>query len=621
MAVMVPENAKSFQTPGEERFYHFLFSVARPDSDFLVWYLPDIDGRELDFLLFNKELGLIVLEVKDWTLDQIINGNKKDFELNIGGAVEIRKNPLFQGREYALKLIEKIKEESSFISSDPQYKGKAIIPVSFGAVLININKFEFLSNRFDQVIDPNKTFFNEDLSPYSLYCNDPSGDAFRKRLSEMFPPLFPFKFSNKKIARLRKLIFPIVSIDLPSRTGSDAYNQHKQMLAVLDHHQESAVRSLSGCQLILGPAGSGKTLILVHQAACLFAKKPANFRMLFVCYNISLVHYIKRLLAAKGVPLGSQGVEVLHYNELCGKILGEKIVHEGENSEYFETLTKLSLDEVVTSNLRYEAIFVDEGQDFSSDMAKVIIGLLSSSYSLFSVAFDERQSIYGDVCDWVKIYAQPWQIQKLKHVYRNTHEINKLALKVVHEPAVKELTTPEIAFLPENFGNHGPDPVAIFGKTGDEIMGFVSDEIVSLRANESVPFSEIAVLYISRQSPYACNSVLPEEMCHVLESKGILVEWMSEDFRSKKSYDITTDKVCVSTVHSVKGMDYDTVFVIGLESLLEPRWDEDIKRKLVYIALTRARRRAYFGMLCSTKTLRLGEILVLGDNSVQKFCN
>ena len=610
MAIMVPENTHSFQTPGEERFYHFLMSVARPDSQFIVWYLPDIDGHELDFLVFNKDLGLIVLEVKDWTIDQIINANKKDFELNIGGTLEKRKNPLFQGREYAIRLIEKIKEESSFISSDPKYKGKAIIPVNFGAVLININKYEFVSQHLDQVIDPCKTFFSDDLTPYSPYRNDPSGDMFQKKFAEMFPPLFPFKISNKKIARLRQLIFPIVAIDLPCRSGAEAYNKHKQMLAVLDHHQESAVRSLNGCQLILGPAGSGKTLILVHQAACLYAKKSEDLRMLFVCYNISLVHYIKRLLAAKGVPLGPQGVEVLQYNELCGRILGEKVVHEGENSEYFDTLTNLSLDETVTSNLRYDAIFVDEGQDFSLDMAKVIIGLLSSSYTLLSVALDERQSIYGVFCDWTNIHARQWQIQKLKYIYRNTQEISELALKVVNESDVNKLTTGDVAFLPENFGNHGPDPKAIIGISGEEILGYVADEIASLCAKEKVPFSEIAVLYVSRKSPYSCNSILPEEMCSVLESRGVLAEWMSEDYMSKKYYDISTDKVCVSTVHSVKGLDYDTVFIIGLESLFEERWDAKVKKRLVHIALTRARRRACFAMLDSTRKLEIGEIIL-----------
>ena len=605
MAVMVPENSNSFLTPGEERFYHFLSSAARPDSEFIVWYLPDIDGHELDFLVFNKELGLIVLEVKDWTLDQIINGNKKDFELNIGGAVEKRKNPLFQGREYALKLIEKIKEERSFISTDPQYRGKAIIPVSFGAVLININKYEFLSKHFDQVIDPQKTFFNEDLSPYSPYCNDPSGDAFRERLAEMFPPVFPFKFSNKKIDRLRKLIFPIVTINLPSRSGAEAYNQHKQMLAVLDHHQESIVRSLSGCQLILGPAGSGKTLILVHQAASLFAKKSSEIKILFVCYNVSLVHFIKRLLAAKGVPLGPQGVEVIQYNELCGHILKDKISHEGEKSDYFELITQMALEAVSSSGLHYDAIFIDEGQDFSPEMAKVIIGLLSPSYSLLSVAFDERQCIYGKSSDWTSLLTDQWQVQNLTHIYRNSQEIAELALHVIGESSVNKSAKRSVAFLPENFGHHGPAPMAIVGNSGEEILEYIGDEILRLRNIEEIPYSEIAVLYVSRKSPYTQNEEFPDKIKKVLEKKGILADWMSEDYRSKKSYDITTDKVCISTVHSVKGLDYDTVFVVGLESLFDHRWNIEVQKRLIHIALTRARRRVFFAMLSTTKLLEL----------------
>lgn len=619
MAIMIPENISNFKTPGEEQFYKFLMHVARPDAQFIAWYSPDIVRHELDFLLFSWNLGLIIFEVKDWSIDQIYDANKFDVTLNIGGKKENRKNPIYQAREYSFVLKEKLKEEKSFLSSDSMYLGKLNIPVSTGAVLTNINKFDFFKGRLDEVIDPSRTLFYDDISPYSPFNNDPSGELFRIKIAEMFPPLFPFKFSNKKVQRLRNLIFPIVAIALPCRSGSNAYNQHKQQLAALDHHQESAVRSLNGCQLILGPAGSGKTLILVHQAACLYAKRSADLRMLFVCYNISLVHYIKRLLAAKVVPLGPCGIEVMQYNELCGKVLNEKISHQGEKSDYFDLITQMSLEAVKASSLRYDAIFVDEGQDFSSDMANVIIGLLSPSYSLFSVAFDERQRIYGGYCDWMSLHSKRWQIHKLKHIYRNTHEISELALKIINESAVNELTTSEIAFLPENFGNHGPEPTAIFGNSGDEILGYVADEIVSLCTNEGVPFSEIAVLYISRRSPYACNSVLPEDVCRVLESRGILVEWMSEDFRSKKFYDITTDKICVSTVHSVKGLDFDTVFIVGLESLLEDRWDDDVKKRILHIALTRARRRSYYSMLCSTKGLKFCELLVSGNITTQKL--
>ena len=47
---------------GEKRFYHFLESVAKPDSEYIAWYTPDLKGKEPDFILFNDEEGLTTNE-------------------------------------------------------------------------------------------------------------------------------------------------------------------------------------------------------------------------------------------------------------------------------------------------------------------------------------------------------------------------------------------------------------------------------------------------------------------------------------------------------------------------------------------------------------------------------
>ena len=75
----------------------------------------------------------------------------------------------------------------------------------------------------------------------------------------------------------------------------------------------------------------------------------------------------------------------------------------------------------------------------------------------------------------------------------------------------------------------------------------------------------------------------------VLESNGILSNWASENYRSKKSYDITTNSVTISTIHSVKGLDYSCVFLLGLDYLDDKRWSEDQINRLTYVAITRAR--------------------------------
>ncbi len=74
-----------------------------------------------------------------------------------------------------------------------------------------------------------------------------------------------------------------------------------------------------------------------------------------------------------------------------------------------------------------------------------------------------------------------------------------------------------------------------------------------------------------------------------LETKGILSNWLSENYRTKKTYDITTNTVTISTIHSVKGFDYSYVFLLGLDFMEHNRWSEEQINNLVYVAITRAR--------------------------------
>ena len=45
MATMIPNDVEEFQTEGERVFFQFLQSVARPDSRYAAWYLPDVNGK------------------------------------------------------------------------------------------------------------------------------------------------------------------------------------------------------------------------------------------------------------------------------------------------------------------------------------------------------------------------------------------------------------------------------------------------------------------------------------------------------------------------------------------------------------------------------------------------
>jgi superfamily I DNA/RNA helicase len=79
-----------------------------------------------------------------------------------------------------------------------------------------------------------------------------------------------------------------------------------------------------------------------------------------------------------------------------------------------------------------------------------------------------------------------------------------------------------------------------------------------------------------------------------MERKGLLHNWVSEDYRAKRSYDVTTDSVTISTIHSLKGFDYACVFLLGMDWLAPSnRWTEEQIRKLAYVAVTRAREQLF----------------------------
>ena len=65
----------------EKIFFNFLRSDAKPDSRYIAWYLPDIKDKEPDFLLYCEDVGLVIFEGKDWTLNLISNPYKEEIKI------------------------------------------------------------------------------------------------------------------------------------------------------------------------------------------------------------------------------------------------------------------------------------------------------------------------------------------------------------------------------------------------------------------------------------------------------------------------------------------------------------------------------------------------------------
>ena len=582
MATMIPQNVQEFTTEGERQTYRFLEAVAKPDNRFICWYLPDLQGKEPDFLIFSGQNGLVVLEVKDWNLEQIREATPHRFLIDIGGKAESRQNPLKQARDYVSAMLDKVKADGRLVSKDPFHHGNLKIPIDSGVVFPNINKYEYVQKGFDKVISAEKIFFWDDLHPASDICMDLSGGCFTKALEQKFPSRFGFQLSGPEMDHLKQLIFPAVRVEIPERACEMPYKKRICRFKGLDHHQEALARKFeSGHRIIFGPSGSGKTLILVHKAACLLSYNSKIKSILFVCYNITLVNYIRRLLCEKGVPFGVGGVQVKHFFELCAEIIGEPIEYENQDSDYYDLVVQEALETVNASRMQFDAVLIDEGQDFSDTMFKVLSELLNPATDNLTVALDENQNLYQKRSSWKDLGVKArGRVHRIDYVYRNTIEISEFANRFIgHHENDGGADSRQMSLFPDFFDFHGPYPVFRQFSGLDEIITYTADEIVRVATAEGCPYSEIAVLY-AMQRPDSADAPLPDRLENELAARGIMSKWASENHRSKRTYDITTNSVTISTIHSAKGMDFSCVFLLGLDNLEPKGWTERANRQI-----------------------------------------
>ena len=75
--------------------------------------------------------------------------------------------------------------------------------------------------------------------------------------------------------------------------------------------------------------------------------------------------------------------------------------------------------------------------------------------------------------------------------------------------------------------------------------------------------------------------------------------------------DHTTNGVVLSTIHSVKGLEFKAVFVVGLEEGIFPAIREEVdmeeERRVAYVAFTRAKEKLY--ITCSARRLIYGRLV------------
>ncbi len=229
---------------------------------------------------------------------------------------------------------------------------------------------------------------------------------------------------------------------------------------------------------ITGPAGCGKTMLAVELAKRLAA---AGHRTLLTCFNRRLAEYLQE--STEGVA----GLDVCHFHQLCVRLASEAGLEVPEASdegsrEFFEQKLPELLEEAArTLGPRYDAIVVDEAQDFRDRWWPALLALhRDPDEGMLYLFADDNQNLYGGA-------ALPLDAEHLcpplPANLRNTKAIGEF-VSIFYKGERKPATKGPAGRVPEILGY----------KDDDDLAHLLTVVLTNLVEEEDIPLEDIVVL-------------------------------------------------------------------------------------------------------------------------------
>lgn len=604
MAEMIPDSIGVVKgaTAGERRVYNLFKSILLPDSDWIVWYEPcaSIQSKHGDFLIFSKYHGIILIEVKDWSTSYIAEANPSTFTIkNSDGSLQKRENPLKQARSVQLQIRNLLEKKYSLRQKNGNFAGKLRFPTTECVIFTGMERAqaEKAGLMDDTILSHQKCLFQDDLR---VDVDDKeSRNSFIEKLLGAFSHKFPFTpLNSKELDAVRYAIFPELRVNPQQELALEVALNNDDLIKVLDKQQEIVSKSIgTGHRILKGVAGSGKSLVVTYRARHLALYNP-NWRILVVCFNISLRSHLGASLNNSHIephPSAGKGyIEVKHYHSLIADLTnlrlrkGDKETWDDYNIRCSESLIKYVEDQ--KDFPKYDAILIDEGQDFTEDMIKGVMSLLSEQDSLL-FCYDPAQNIFGRKnFTWrsVGLNVQGKKPTLLNKSYRNTRQILELCTEFKGEDVDVDDDSENKSLTPD-YGDcrEGDIPLLVQKNSFNDMVDYVAQDIMSHTGN-GIDLSEFAIIIMeSNVKRDIVNNLIPKLRGKLLElgcDKDCVSAILTRE--DKLKLDLNRPSVKIIMTDSCKGLEFRNVYMMGLAVVKE---DTPELRKTAYVGMTRAK--------------------------------
>lgn len=595
MAYMVPETIPRRATAGERLVFESLKRYL--PSDYIVYYEPEIRGRRPDFVVIGPDLGIVVLEVKDYTKGTLHQINHDEWILrNTAGEMVTVKSPLKQARDNAMFISDRLKKDKNLVQEGTTFLK---FPYGYGTVFTRLKQEDFIKYNLYEVIEPQFVLCRDEVDPDDEAF---SADILIEKIHGMFTVWNRRKdvLSNEEIQAIRFHLFPEVRISAefkPPVSRQDQILLSLHNIKTMDLHQENMAKQIGDKhRLIRGVAGSGKTLILASRAKML-AKEHPDWKILVLCYGIALSRSIRQmidrmmsepedLLDLLPPPQWENHIEVYNFHEWLRNQLNMK------EAEIPALLEKANNKEAILPT--YDAIMIDEGQDFEVDWLKLLSCCLNPDTQSLLLVEDRAQSIFKRKTSLSQDIGLDFRGRSkvLSINYRNTAQIVQFAWDFYQEHSllknkVREASVEGIEIIPpQSTKRKGPEPLIKKFRNLREEMNFVAKSITFLHREKNIPFHDIVILYRVKNSHHTSYI---DEIKDSLVQHELPFTWITESPEAKRNFNRDEATVKISTIDSAKGLDFRAVFIVNVENMPFPLEEvEEREVSLLYIAMTRA---------------------------------
>jgi len=545
----LPESIK--KDPGKRAEILVYEKLAKQLTDkWLVFYGAAIKWKdsygvhdgETEFVVAHPNLGVLFIEVKGGSITREGNSWYTTWLSELGKPIEQRiRNPL--SKNPYTQVTDSAKKYKRKVQGILKQKGISTINFEFATAVC-----------FPDIEISNKEFLGTDaLRELTLDRNDL--DNLQVRLYEI---LNSYKGQNgippaqNELDVLKQILARDWEFDSFLGYQIEDVEKKRRDLTEEQFHLLYDIQD-NPKMLIRGCAGSGKTLLAAKKANQLASQGQ---KVLLTCFNENLAKWLRSSV------FNHSNIRISHFHEFCSQ--------EGKNSKdaylppsaslagvdedtYFKKIMPDALEvAAIENNINFDAIIVDEGQDFETSWLDVLQGLVKDkSNGTFYIFYDDNQRIYNHAN-----IPYSWPKHRLSRNMRNTDQIFEYVQKYYHQPD---------SII--SSGLLGPEPRHVNLQDYTSECEAVQD-VISILQQQKISLANIAILTPRCKDDSAWSK--PE----MRKGKYKFV-WNLETFKNE---------IACCSIYSFKGLEKHVILLTELGYI-----NSSIADELLYVGISRAR--------------------------------